>query len=132
MIVALEWSSFVCTHCHGANWKSSFERAPWLVTKVMDNGTSFLQSFHEENFIIIILGFYTPLGILVISGLHVLPVALYIEQDPPYGLDLEKYHVLVYCIIALLTIGRTVCAIVEVSPIVIMLITCYTIFLSSN
>ena len=38
MIVVLEWSSFVCTHCRGANWKYSFERAPWLVTKVMENG----------------------------------------------------------------------------------------------
>ena len=44
MIVALEWSSFVCTHCRGANWKSSFEKAPWLVTKVMDNGVLVLSS----------------------------------------------------------------------------------------
>ena len=28
----------MCTHSRGSNWKSSFERAPWLVTKVMDNG----------------------------------------------------------------------------------------------
>ena len=67
---------------------------------------------------IIILGFYTPLGILVVLGLHVLPPALYIKQDPPFGLELEKYHVLVYCIIALLTVGRIVCALVEVSPMV--------------
>ena len=66
---------------------------------------------------IITLGFYTPLGILVVVGLHVLPLVLYIKQDPPFGLDLEKYHVLVYCIIALLTVGRTICALVEVSHV---------------
>lgn len=53
----------------------------------------------------------------MILGLHVLPVALYIEQDPPYGLELEKYHLIVQCVIVLLLIGRTVCALVEVSPI---------------
>ena len=75
---------------------------------------------HKENETINILGFYTPLGILVICGLHVLPVALYIEQDPPYGLELQKYHIVVRCIIALLIVGRTVCALVEVSPIMIV------------
>lgn len=66
---------------------------------------------------ICVLGFYTPLGILVISGLHVLPVALYIQQYPLYGLELDKYHVLIYCIIAILAVGRAVCALVEVSSI---------------
>ena len=48
MIIALEWSSFVCTHSRGANWKGSFERAPWLVTKVMDNGMRFCDLYEED------------------------------------------------------------------------------------
>jgi len=115
MIVVLEWSSFVCTHCRGANWKSSFERAPWLVTKVMDNGMIIFCNWVVMMWDDCHTGFYTPLGILVIMGLHVLPVALYVQQDPPYGFELEKYHVLIYCIVSLLTVGRIVCAIVEVS-----------------
>ncbi|XP_065892261.1 uncharacterized protein [Dysidea avara] len=95
IIISLEWSSFVCTHSRGSNWKSSFERAPWLVTKVMDNG------------------FYTPLGILVVLGLHVLPLGLYVLQYPPFGLVLDKYHVLLYTGIGMLAVGRFVCALVE-------------------
>ena len=61
------------------------------------------------------LGFYTPLGILVILGLHGLPLALYVKHDPPYGLELNEYYLVVYCIVGLLTVGRAVCAFVEVS-----------------
>lgn len=64
-----------------------------------------------------LLGFYTPLGILVVLGLHVLPLVLYIKQDPPLGLEFDKYHTLVYCIIVLLTVGRLICALVEVSTV---------------
>ena len=53
----------------------------------------------------------------MVLGLHVLPLVLYIKQDPPFGLELEKYHAPIYCIIALLTVGRIVCALVEVSRV---------------
>ena len=103
----------MCTHSRGSTWKSSFERAPWLVTKVMDNGTCvwcITVYIH-----CVTTGFYTPLGILVILGLHVLPLGLYIVQYPPFELMLDKYHLLVHTGIAILAFGRFVCALVEVS-----------------
>jgi len=60
-------------------------------------------------------GFYTPLGILVILGIHVLPLALYTVQHPPFELMLDKYHLLIYSGIGMLAVGRFLCGLVEVS-----------------
>jgi len=51
----------------------------------------------------------------VILGLHVLPLGLYILQNPPLGLKLDEYDLLIHVGIGILAIGRFVCALVEVS-----------------
>ncbi|XP_043115054.1 uncharacterized protein si:ch1073-145m9.1 isoform X1 [Puntigrus tetrazona] len=60
LVSSVEWCVFVCNHnARGAQWKSSFVESPFWVQAVMAKG------------------FKTPLGILTIAGLHVLPVWLY-------------------------------------------------------
>uniref|UniRef100_A0A3P9KGS8 CDP-diacylglycerol--inositol 3-phosphatidyltransferase n=1 Tax=Oryzias latipes TaxID=8090 RepID=A0A3P9KGS8_ORYLA len=64
LVSALEWCAFVCNHSgRGAQWKASFGSSPRLIRAIMANG------------------FYTPLGMWVVSGLHVLPVWLYAYQE---------------------------------------------------
>ncbi|XP_075891976.1 CDP-diacylglycerol--serine O-phosphatidyltransferase [Nelusetta ayraudi] len=61
LVPALEWCVFVCNHsARGDRWKSSFTVSPWFVRTIMANG------------------FRTPLGTLVVSGLHCLPLWLYV------------------------------------------------------
>ncbi|XP_056330551.1 uncharacterized protein si:ch1073-145m9.1 [Danio aesculapii] len=60
LVSSVEWCVFVCNHnARGAQWKNSFSESPVWVQAVMANG------------------FKTPLGILTVAGLHVLPVWLY-------------------------------------------------------
>ncbi|XP_069022612.1 CDP-diacylglycerol--serine O-phosphatidyltransferase [Embiotoca jacksoni] len=60
LVAALEWCVFVCNHgSRGDQWKESFSSSPALIQAIMSNG------------------FRTPLGVWVVSGLHVLPVWLY-------------------------------------------------------
>lgn len=51
-VSCLEWATFSCTHTIGEGWKMDFGDAPRLVLGVMANG------------------FYNPLGVLAIGGLH--------------------------------------------------------------
>eukprot|EP01051_Picozoa_sp_SAG22_P005674 SAG22_NODE_344_length_11914_cov_6.665679_2_plen_242_part_00 len=60
-VACFEWTTFSCTHCIGAGWKVDFGAAPRLVTGIMANG------------------FYNPLGVWAIAGLHFLPFSLYIQ-----------------------------------------------------
>ncbi|XP_005157664.1 uncharacterized protein si:ch1073-145m9.1 [Danio rerio] len=63
LVSSVEWCVFVCNHnARGAQWKNSFSESPVWVQAVMANG------------------FKTPLGILTVAGLHVLPVWLYVFQ----------------------------------------------------
>ncbi|KAG7218375.1 hypothetical protein INR49_008011 [Caranx melampygus] len=60
LVSALEWCVFVCNHGNrGEHWKSSFTCSPRLIRNIMANG------------------FRTPLGLWVVSGLHLLPLWLY-------------------------------------------------------
>ncbi|KAJ8403889.1 hypothetical protein AAFF_G00347570 [Aldrovandia affinis] len=63
MVAAVEWCVFTCNHnAHGGRWKSSFSASPQWIQTIMAKG------------------FKTPVGVLAISGLHVLPVWLYGHQ----------------------------------------------------
>ncbi|XP_024113856.1 CDP-diacylglycerol--glycerol-3-phosphate 3-phosphatidyltransferase isoform X2 [Oryzias melastigma] len=64
LVSAMEWCAFVCNHSsRGEQWKASFDSSPRLIRAIMANG------------------FYTPLGLWVVSGLHLLPVWLYACQE---------------------------------------------------
>ncbi|KAK1157593.1 CDP-diacylglycerol--glycerol-3-phosphate 3-phosphatidyltransferase isoform X2 [Acipenser oxyrinchus oxyrinchus] len=96
-VSALEWCVFVCTHsCMGAEWKSRFGCSPWWIQRVTANG------------------FKSPLGVLCISGLHVLPVWLYGYQKGVLTEVLFVPFTLQCCGIAILTAGRLLCFAVEV------------------
>ncbi|XP_055003943.1 uncharacterized protein si:ch1073-145m9.1 isoform X2 [Boleophthalmus pectinirostris] len=93
LLSSLEWCVFVCNHCSkGEHWKNSFGSSPKLIQAVMTNG------------------FRTPLGLLVVSGLHCLPLWLYCAQhnllQPPSWIQLQ--------ITALLSLGRTLAFTAEV------------------
>ncbi|XP_056021969.1 uncharacterized protein LOC130054903 [Ostrea edulis] len=62
-IILVEWLTFVATHTRGPNWKATDEEFPYFCKLVMANG------------------FKTPLGFIAISGVHVLPIALYCQQS---------------------------------------------------
>jgi CDP-diacylglycerol--inositol 3-phosphatidyltransferase len=64
MVACLEWTVFVCTHQMGARWKDEFASAPKWAKRVMENG------------------FYTPVGVFTIAGIHGLPIALYYWNVP--------------------------------------------------
>ncbi|XP_014673526.1 PREDICTED: CDP-diacylglycerol--inositol 3-phosphatidyltransferase 1-like [Priapulus caudatus] len=94
LVSALEWLTFVCTHQAGRNWRQSMTKAPWLVRKTMADG------------------FKTPLGILVIAGLHALPICVYAVTTgvlPQASFDAGITLVLA----TILVVGRTLCAVVE-------------------
>ncbi|XP_033747515.1 uncharacterized protein LOC117332639 [Pecten maximus] len=59
-VMVIEWMTFVATHSGGSNWKIPEEDFPVVCRKVMENG------------------FKTPLGTYAITGLHILPIWLYI------------------------------------------------------
>ncbi|RXM96266.1 Protein phosphatase 1D [Acipenser ruthenus] len=102
-VSALEWCVFVCTHsCMGAEWKSRFGCSPWWIQRVTANG------------------FKSPLGVLCISGLHVLPVWLYGYQKGVLTEVLFVPFTLQCCGIAILTAGRLLCFAVECCGIAIL------------
>ncbi|KAF7219282.1 uncharacterized protein si:ch1073-145m9.1 [Nothobranchius furzeri] len=64
LVSTLEWCVFVCNHStRGPDWKSSFSSSPRLIRAIMANGL------------------WTPLGVWVVSGLHGLPLWLYLHQN---------------------------------------------------
>ncbi|CAG7729492.1 unnamed protein product [Allacma fusca] len=102
MVSSVEWITFVCNHQVGAKWREKCYKSeavklnvtvPAFVEKVMANG------------------FKTPLGFLVISGSHVLPIWIYgIESS-----FLENYLPFAFCVGVglVLGIGRLICLSVE-------------------
>ncbi|XP_046891229.1 uncharacterized protein si:ch1073-145m9.1 isoform X1 [Hypomesus transpacificus] len=60
LVSTVEWCVLVCNHnSRGAHWKSSFTDSPSWIQAIMANG------------------FWTPLGMWVIGGVHGLPLWLY-------------------------------------------------------
>ncbi|KAK7882233.1 hypothetical protein WMY93_028407 [Mugilogobius chulae] len=93
LVSSLEWCVFVCNHSSkGEDWKNSFNSSPRIIQAIMANG------------------FHTPLGLLVVSGLHGLPLWLYCSSHsllrPPFWLQLH--------ITLLLLLGRTLAFVAEV------------------
>uniref|UniRef100_A0A1A8S3N0 CDP-diacylglycerol--inositol 3-phosphatidyltransferase n=1 Tax=Nothobranchius rachovii TaxID=451742 RepID=A0A1A8S3N0_9TELE len=76
LVSTLEWCVFVCNHStRGPDWKSSFSSSPRLIRAIMANGL------------------WTPLGVWVVSGLHGLPLWLYLHQNDLLSdwLDLQPW-----------------------------------------
>ncbi|KAI1893380.1 hypothetical protein AGOR_G00123140 [Albula goreensis] len=97
MVSAMEWCVFTCNHnALGAQWKSSFSESPRWVQAVMAEG------------------FRTPLGVLAIGGLHVLPVWLYGYQRGVLSQTLCIPDWLQVLGVLVLATGRLVCLSVEV------------------
>jgi CDP-diacylglycerol--inositol 3-phosphatidyltransferase len=93
-VSCLEWSVFVCTHTLGHQWKAAFGAAPQWVKTVMDNG------------------FYTPVGVFAVAGLHVLPPYLYILDHLPPSLH-DVSPILLYAPAVILATGRGLALAVE-------------------
>ncbi|XP_048857503.1 uncharacterized protein si:ch1073-145m9.1 isoform X1 [Brienomyrus brachyistius] len=97
LVPSLEWNVFVCNHrVRGAEWKCSFSDSPRWVQAVMANS------------------FKSPLGVLAISGLHILPVWLYGLQ---MGILTQILHLPAWLQTLgtlLLSMGRLLCLSVEV------------------
>lgn len=93
-IIAFEWIVWIgnTERANGKQWKESFEKAPRFVHWVMDKG------------------FKTPLGVVAIIGLHLLPPWLYVIK-----MNILNTSILgsLYFITPLLVLARTVCAVVE-------------------
>ncbi|XP_070572093.1 uncharacterized protein [Ptychodera flava] len=95
-VPCIEWCVFACTHSqYGGDWKTRFENAPFLVRKVMANG------------------FKSPLGILVILGIHVLPVWMYGHYTKVLWVTFKVPLLLQFLVIAVLSAGRAVGMAVE-------------------
>lgn len=116
-VSCLEWSVFVCTHTLGHQWKAAFGAAPQWVKTVMDNGG------HPARCTGILLipvsshpcaGFYTPVGVFAVAGLHVLPPYLYILDHLPPSLH-DVSPILLYAPAVILATGRGLALAVEVS-----------------
>lgn len=98
-VSSVEWAAFVCLHTRGDSWKSDFAVAPVWVTAVMRNG------------------FYNPVGVLTILGIHVLPMLVYCEHRAgmraalvgTLGLDDGMFDFALGAMI----VGRSVCLCVE-------------------
>ena len=61
-------------------------------------------------------GFYTPVGVFTVAGLHVLPAYLYFLQHIPEGwAELATSPALLYAPVAVLGLGRALAMAVEVS-----------------
>ncbi|XP_051963582.1 CDP-diacylglycerol--glycerol-3-phosphate 3-phosphatidyltransferase [Xyrauchen texanus] len=89
LVSSVEWCVFVCNHnARGANWKNTFKESPVLVQAVMAKG------------------FKTPLGILTIAGLHVLPLWLYGYQHEVLSKALNVQNWLQIVGILVLAAGR--------------------------
>lgn len=91
LLPCVEWAVFVCTHAGGgAAWKTGcFAGAPQWVSAVMANG------------------FRTPIGVLVMAGLHFLPLWIWLRRHSP-DLFLSQLW-----LGALLAVGRAYCLAVE-------------------
>lgn len=91
LVSSVEWCVFVCNHCSkGEDWKNSFNHSPKIIQKIMANG------------------FRTPLGVLVVSGLHCLPVWFYCSHHSLVPLSLWAQ-----LITALLILGRSLALVAE-------------------
>ncbi|XP_064612319.1 uncharacterized protein LOC135476269 [Liolophura sinensis] len=95
-VIAVEWMTFISTHSRGPNWKSSFDEAPWFARMVMAKG------------------FKTPMGIVAIGSLHILPIWLYAYQCSflTESLDMPLWGQL--GVMAGLVMGRVLCLAVEI------------------
>ncbi|KAG1951674.1 CDP-diacylglycerol--glycerol-3-phosphate 3-phosphatidyltransferase [Pimephales promelas] len=101
LVSSLEWCVFVCNHnARGAQWKTTFTKSPVWVQAVMAKG------------------FKTPLGILTIAGLHVLPVWLYCYQHEVLSHALYAPYWIQTLGILVLAAGRLLCFAVEMWCIV--------------
>ena len=90
--------TFCCTQRFGAEWKKTFENAPFIIKQVFKNN------------------FRTPLGLTVITaGLQLLPVWMYIQMHyriyltGSFLLEATSLGILVYC-----SVGRLISACIEV------------------
>ncbi|KAA0702003.1 hypothetical protein E1301_Tti007828 [Triplophysa tibetana] len=96
LVSSVEWCAFACNHsAQGAQWKNSFTESPVWVRAVMAKG------------------FKTPLGILTIAGIHVLPVWLYCYQYDMLAEALRVPHSLQILGILVLAAGRVLGLAVE-------------------
>lgn len=126
LVTAVEWCVFVCNHnAGGEHWKNSFSTSPCLIQAVMANGKKKkiteqmwcgmdLRLTKKVILSPIVPGFRTPLGMWVVSGLHCLPLWLYIYQ---WGLLTSWLHLPVWIQVFgtfLLVTGRLLALFVEV------------------
>eukprot|EP00850_Spirogloea_muscicola_P020613 SM000221S06951 [mRNA] locus=s221:118454:120155:- [translate_table: standard] len=97
IVPCIEWLCFLATHSQGGSaWKTGcFTEAPPWVSRVLQNG------------------FRSPAGVLVISGLHFLPLWLWLRTFAPRSmlsagwLGIVLVYGRVYCLaVELWTIGR--------------------------
>ncbi|CAL1571351.1 unnamed protein product [Knipowitschia caucasica] len=93
LVSSLEWCVFVCNHSsRGEHWKNSFSSSPRIIQTIMSNG------------------FRSPLGLLVVSGLHLLPLWFYCLQlhvfQPQFWIQLQ--------VSGLLLLGRGLACLAEV------------------
>eukprot|EP00055_Hartaetosiga_balthica_P012403 m.60242 g.60242 ORF g.60242 m.60242 type:complete len:205 (-) comp7933_c0_seq6:247-861(-) len=86
-VSCIEWLTFVCTHQNGARWKEEFGTAPNFAKQVMANG------------------YKTPIGVVVIAGIHVLPIFYYGHL---HGIDKLLFlpSIVSTAVLATLTAGR--------------------------
>jgi len=69
MVATLEWLAFVCNHAvHGSRWKSRMVQQGEALTPPMWVSLVFAN------------GFKSPLGVIVIGGIHILPPWLYLTS----------------------------------------------------
>ncbi|KAK3084544.1 hypothetical protein FSP39_015137, partial [Pinctada imbricata] len=61
-VILVEWLTFVSTHNRGATWKIPDNEFPDICRRVMEKG------------------FKTPLGFIAITGVHFLPIWLYMYE----------------------------------------------------
>lgn len=124
LVTAVEWCVFVCNHnARGEHWKSSFSSSPCFIQAVMANGKKKktlnkcdvdLRLSKKAILSPIVPGFRTPLGMWVVSGLHCLPLWLYMYQ---WGLLTSWLHLPVWIQrlgTFLLVTGRLLALFVEV------------------
>lgn len=90
LVSALEWCVFVCNHsARGDQWKNSFATSPPFAQAIMANGNKpvfvanlmlWFAQLGSRPLLCLVIGFRTPLGTWVVSGLHCLPLWLYACQ----------------------------------------------------
>jgi len=95
-IAMLEWLTFVCTHSREDKWKVTEEEFPLFVKMVMAKG------------------FKSPWGIFAVGSLHILPLWMYGYESRLLTVTLAIPNWIQLSGIAVFSVGRTVCAAVEV------------------